>query len=94
MANEAAKASTKGQVIQIVLSYPQQSSTQKFISLFPLKIKLIFIATVNLKQSDEKKILLKQESVLFIHYTWNSYYIIVRFLITELAGQHFYIMTK
>lgn len=59
MANGAAKASTKGQVIQTVLSYPQQSSTQKFISLFPLKIKLIFIATVNLKQSDEKKKLLK-----------------------------------
>ena len=54
MANEAAKGSTKVQVMQIGLSYPQQSSTQKFISLFPLK-KLIFIATVNLKQSDEKK---------------------------------------
>lgn len=55
MANEVAKASTKGQVTLIRLSYPQQSSTQKFISLVPLKLKLILIATVNLTQSDEKK---------------------------------------
>lgn len=69
MANGVAEASTKGQVMQIGLFYPQQSSAQKLISLFPLK-KLIFTATVNLKQSDaKKKNTVKIRIVLFIYYT-------------------------